>query len=60
MNETDDSGTRSLLLEDLGLLEAETFEVRDHSDVAEELAGTCSCTSTTSSCSSSSGTSCCD
>lgn len=50
----------SALKEELGLLEAETFEIHDHTDVMEELAGTTSCTSTTSSCTSSSGTSCCD
>jgi thiazolylpeptide-type bacteriocin precursor len=44
----------------LDLLEAETFEIHDHTDVVEEMAGTTSCTSTTSSCTSSSGTSCCD
>ncbi|KAB2339985.1 thiazolylpeptide-type bacteriocin [Actinomadura rudentiformis] len=52
--------TLSVLKDELGLLEAETFEIRDHNDVVEELAGTTSCTSTTSSCTSSSGTSCCD
>ncbi|RFS83506.1 lantibiotic protein [Actinomadura spongiicola] len=44
----------------LDLLEAETFEIHDHTEGVEELAGTTSCTSTTSSCTSSSGTSCCD
>ncbi|RKS70995.1 thiazolylpeptide-type bacteriocin precursor [Actinomadura pelletieri DSM 43383] len=45
----------------LDLLEAETFEIQDHTGGVEEMAAaTTSCTSTTSSCTSSSGTSCCD
>jgi thiazolylpeptide-type bacteriocin precursor len=50
----------SALQGELELLEAETFEIQDYDQVAEELAGTTSCTSTCSSCSSTSGTSCCD
>jgi thiazolylpeptide-type bacteriocin precursor len=46
------------LREELELLEAETFEIHDYTEVAEEFAGT-STTSCTSSCTSSSSTSCC-
>ncbi|MEV7806005.1 thiazolylpeptide-type bacteriocin [Microbispora sp. NPDC088329] len=46
------------LREELELLEAETFEVQDYTDVADDFAAT-STTSCTSSCTSTSSTSCC-
>ncbi|KAB2339987.1 thiazolylpeptide-type bacteriocin [Actinomadura rudentiformis] len=59
MSDTDeDRGTHTVLQAELGLLEAETFEISDYVETIEEVAGTTSCTSTCSSCSSSSSTSC--
>ncbi|RKS70994.1 thiazolylpeptide-type bacteriocin precursor [Actinomadura pelletieri DSM 43383] len=57
MNENN-TGTISVLREELELLETETFQITDYVEVMDEVAATTSCTSTTSSCSSSSSTSC--
>jgi hypothetical protein len=50
-----------VLREELELLEAETFEITDYTELPgdELMASTTSCCSCTSSCTSSSGTSCC-
>jgi hypothetical protein len=51
----------SPLQEELELLEAETFEIQDYTELTGDdlMASTTSCCSTCSSCTSSSGTSCC-
>lgn len=55
MNYTDNSNSYPSFREELDMLEAETFEIRDHAEVEGEVLGSCS---TSCSCCSSSSTSC--